>query len=195
MPVQLARDELQTTMVAETNRKRRKLERDRRAAERPQPGALVQTSLQTLGITLTFEQYSAFPTFRTSTSSTRSQFHQRFMRSSTVKANVVRPPLVAAGRICRRLYACIRPFLHYLLVISRRISTISSIIDGRQSPQRRGTIRSPQLLPQWVSYSICPRTGVPQRRRQHLRPDDGIHPVPRAYSTNWTMVQGRSAVR
>ncbi|KAI0298330.1 Sds3-like-domain-containing protein [Multifurca ochricompacta] len=33
----LARDELQTTMIAETNRKRRKLERDRRAAERPQP--------------------------------------------------------------------------------------------------------------------------------------------------------------
>src|SRR6266702_7365810 len=37
-PTQLARDELQTTMIAETNRKRRKLERDRRAAERPQPG-------------------------------------------------------------------------------------------------------------------------------------------------------------
>ncbi|KAH9984841.1 Sds3-like-domain-containing protein [Russula vinacea] len=33
----LARDELQTTMVAETNRKRRKIERDRRASERPQP--------------------------------------------------------------------------------------------------------------------------------------------------------------
>ena len=38
---QLARDELQTTMVAETNRKRRKLERDRRAAERPQPGMFI----------------------------------------------------------------------------------------------------------------------------------------------------------
>ncbi|TFY72556.1 hypothetical protein EVG20_g436 [Dentipellis fragilis] len=33
-----ARDELQTDMIAETNRKRRKLERDRRASERPQPG-------------------------------------------------------------------------------------------------------------------------------------------------------------
>jgi hypothetical protein len=46
--MQLARDELQTTMVAETNRKRRKLERDRRAAERPQPGVFLQVSLQTL---------------------------------------------------------------------------------------------------------------------------------------------------
>jgi hypothetical protein len=46
--MQLARDELQTTMVAETNRKRRKLERDRRAAEKPQPGAFIQASLQTL---------------------------------------------------------------------------------------------------------------------------------------------------
>ena len=35
-------------MVAETNRKRRKLERDRRAAERPQPGAFIQLSLQAL---------------------------------------------------------------------------------------------------------------------------------------------------
>jgi hypothetical protein len=35
-------------MVAETNRKRRKLERDRRAAERPQPGAFIQLSLQVL---------------------------------------------------------------------------------------------------------------------------------------------------
>ncbi|KAF5369400.1 hypothetical protein D9758_002492 [Tetrapyrgos nigripes] len=33
----LARDELQTEMIAETNRKRRRLERDRRAVERPQP--------------------------------------------------------------------------------------------------------------------------------------------------------------
>ncbi|TFY76431.1 hypothetical protein EWM64_g7581, partial [Hericium alpestre] len=32
-----ARDELQTDMIAETNRKRRKLERERRAMERPQP--------------------------------------------------------------------------------------------------------------------------------------------------------------
>jgi hypothetical protein len=46
--MQLARDELQTTMVAETNRKRRKLERDRRATERPQPGAYIQASLRTL---------------------------------------------------------------------------------------------------------------------------------------------------
>jgi hypothetical protein len=46
--MQLARDELQTTMVAETNRKRRKLERDRRATERPQPGAFIQGNLQTL---------------------------------------------------------------------------------------------------------------------------------------------------
>ena len=46
--MQLARDELQTTMVAETNRKRRKLERDRRATERPQPGAYIQAILQTL---------------------------------------------------------------------------------------------------------------------------------------------------
>jgi hypothetical protein len=48
--MQLARDELQTTMVAETNRKRRKLERDRRAAERPQPGAFMNISLQTLAL-------------------------------------------------------------------------------------------------------------------------------------------------
>ena len=46
--MQLARDELQTTMVAETNRKRRKLERDRRVAEKPQPGAFIQASPQTL---------------------------------------------------------------------------------------------------------------------------------------------------
>ncbi|KAI0315864.1 Sds3-like-domain-containing protein [Amylostereum chailletii] len=32
-----ARDDLQTEMIAETNRKRRKLERERRAADRPQP--------------------------------------------------------------------------------------------------------------------------------------------------------------
>lgn len=44
-PTQLARDELQTTMVAETNRKRRKIERDRRASERPQPGVFIQISL------------------------------------------------------------------------------------------------------------------------------------------------------
>jgi hypothetical protein len=53
--MQLARDELQTTMVAETNRKRRKLERDRRATERPQPGAFIHVSLSDIGITLTFE--------------------------------------------------------------------------------------------------------------------------------------------
>lgn len=36
--LQLARDELQTDMISETNRKRRRLERERRAMERPQPG-------------------------------------------------------------------------------------------------------------------------------------------------------------
>jgi hypothetical protein len=35
-------------MVAGANQKRRELERDRRVAERPQPGALIQASLQTL---------------------------------------------------------------------------------------------------------------------------------------------------
>ena len=44
---QLARDELQTTMIAETNRKRRKLERDRRAAEKPPPSTFIQVGLQT----------------------------------------------------------------------------------------------------------------------------------------------------
>jgi hypothetical protein len=34
--MQLTVDELQTEMIAETNRKRRKLERERRALERPQ---------------------------------------------------------------------------------------------------------------------------------------------------------------
>lgn len=37
VPLQLARDELQTDMISETNRKRRRLERERRAIERPQP--------------------------------------------------------------------------------------------------------------------------------------------------------------
>jgi len=36
--VQFARDELQVDMIAETSRKRRRLERERRAIERPQPG-------------------------------------------------------------------------------------------------------------------------------------------------------------
>lgn len=36
---QIARTELQTEMIAETNRKRRKLERDRRTVERPPGGA------------------------------------------------------------------------------------------------------------------------------------------------------------
>ncbi len=31
-------------MIAETNRKRRKLERDRRAAERPQPGKSLRST-------------------------------------------------------------------------------------------------------------------------------------------------------
>jgi hypothetical protein len=89
------------------------------------------------------------------------------MRSSTVKANVLRRPLIAAGRICRRLYSRTPPFLRYLLVKSRKISTISSTIDGLQSPHRCGTIRSRQHLPQWESYSICrPHTGVPRRRRR-----------------------------
>ena len=35
--MQLTVDDLQTEMIAETNRKRRKLERERRALERPQP--------------------------------------------------------------------------------------------------------------------------------------------------------------
>jgi len=52
--MQLARDELQTTMVAETNRKRRKLERDRRDTEQPQPGAFISQPSD-IGITLTFE--------------------------------------------------------------------------------------------------------------------------------------------
>lgn len=38
--LQHARDELQTDMVAETNRKRRKLERERRALERPVGGKI-----------------------------------------------------------------------------------------------------------------------------------------------------------
>jgi len=36
--VQFARDELQVDMIAESSRKRRRLERERRAIERPQPG-------------------------------------------------------------------------------------------------------------------------------------------------------------
>ena len=117
------------------------------------------------------------------------------MKSSTVKANEVPRPLVAAGRTCWRLHARTPPFLHYLPVKLRRISTTSSTIDGHQSPHRRGMIRSRQRLLQWESYSIYLRTGVPQRRRQHLHPDDGIRPVRRAYSTNWITAQGRSVVR
>lgn len=53
---QLSRDELQTTMVAETNRKRRKLERDRRAAEKPPPGTLMSYRPQAwFDTTLTFK--------------------------------------------------------------------------------------------------------------------------------------------
>lgn len=40
--MQLARDELQADMIAETSRKRRRLERDRRATERPQPGVYLK---------------------------------------------------------------------------------------------------------------------------------------------------------
>jgi hypothetical protein len=39
--IRLTVDELQTEMIAETNRKRRKLERERRALERPQPSAYI----------------------------------------------------------------------------------------------------------------------------------------------------------
>ena len=44
---QLAHDELQTTMIAETNCKRRRLECDCCAAEKPPPSMLLQVSLQT----------------------------------------------------------------------------------------------------------------------------------------------------
>jgi hypothetical protein len=37
--LQYERDTLQTDMISEANRKRRKLERERRASERPQPSA------------------------------------------------------------------------------------------------------------------------------------------------------------
>lgn len=39
--LQLSRDELQIDIISETNRKRRKLERERRAMERPQPSMLI----------------------------------------------------------------------------------------------------------------------------------------------------------
>ena len=52
--MQLACDELQTTMDAEMNRKRRKLEHNRRATENPQPGAFIKACLDIV-ITLTFE--------------------------------------------------------------------------------------------------------------------------------------------
>ncbi|KAI0059908.1 hypothetical protein BV25DRAFT_993268 [Artomyces pyxidatus] len=50
-----ARDDLQIDMIAETNRKRRKLERDRRTAERPQPRA----SLPTCSVSLLIYAYTA----------------------------------------------------------------------------------------------------------------------------------------
>jgi len=42
--IQLTVDELQTEMIAETNRKRRKLERECRQLERPQPSAYIVSS-------------------------------------------------------------------------------------------------------------------------------------------------------
>ncbi|KAI0279551.1 Sds3-like-domain-containing protein [Russula aff. rugulosa BPL654] len=172
----LARDELQTTMVAETNRKRRKLERDRRATERPQP----------------VFRLPHFP-------------HEHFQHEIPI------PPTLheivnsksqrstsSSGRRGKDLPAPLRAYPSFSSLSSREITEdldYLSIIDGRQSPHHHGTIRSRQRLPQWESYSICPRTGVPQRRHQHLRPDDGIPPVPPAYSTNWIMVQGRSVDR
>ena len=49
---QLRRDELQTQMISETNRKRRKLDRERRALDRPQPGVYLAhaTSLPCLTV-------------------------------------------------------------------------------------------------------------------------------------------------
>lgn len=55
---QYRRDELQTTMIAETNRKRRKLDRERRALDRPLPGKSLLTFLRVLY--LTFHDSSSY---------------------------------------------------------------------------------------------------------------------------------------
>lgn len=49
---QYRRDELQTTMIAETNRKRRKLDRERRALDRPLPGRLLLAFLHVPDLTV-----------------------------------------------------------------------------------------------------------------------------------------------
>ena len=77
LPTQLARDELQTTMIAETNRKRRKLERDRRAAERPQPGKLRRRSaIIYVVLTSSSAPSSSYPT-RDTYSANPSRDHQQ----------------------------------------------------------------------------------------------------------------------
>lgn len=175
--MQLARDELQTTMVAETNRKRRRLERDRRATERPQPGTFIQARPPNIRTTLTLEQYFAFPIIRT-----RPPFLQLFMRPS-IKPPTVHRLLVVAAKIYRRHYVHTPPFLRYLRTKLRMTSTTSSITDGRPSLHRHATIRlRRRRIPGRGSYSTCPRTGV--LRRQHLRPGDGICPAARACSVN-----------
>ena len=89
-PMQLARDDLQTTMIAETNRKRRKLERDRRAAERPQPGESTTVLCNYLR-RINFKQCFVSPPFHT-----RSLFRQHSTRLSTKTHKA--PPLVAVAR-------------------------------------------------------------------------------------------------
>jgi hypothetical protein len=56
---QFSRDELQTDMISETNRKRRRMERDRRALERPQPGKFWAWSTP-IGVSNWDPKYAAF---------------------------------------------------------------------------------------------------------------------------------------
>ena len=138
--MQLARDELQTTMIAETNRKRRKLERDRRAAERPQPGESTTTLCNYLR-RVNFKQCFVSPPFHT-----RSLFRQHSTRLST-KTHKALPPVVVARDHWRHT-AHTLPYLHYRWVKSPMTLITSSTIDGRLNLYRRVMIHLYHQLPQ-----------------------------------------------